>query len=136
MFDTIKSIFRPQATALKVISVTSAVDYAELPQGFFRVEAASGRKTLGYNCTSFLCWDVGTTIVVGGNQRITLEKSPEELPLVKLNFRSQMPGVQQVGGRSVVDTDVLDGYDGSVSWAGATPARWRRLFVRPVTEAG
>ena len=42
---------------------------------------------------------------------------------MKLNFRSQMPGVQQVGGRSVVDTDVLDGYDGSVSWAGAAPPR-------------
>ena len=119
MFETIKSIFRPQVETA-IITINSPVNYAELPQGFFRVETASGRRTLGYNCSTFLCWDCGTTVVVG-RDRVTLGTSPDELPLVKLNLRSQTNGVHDVNGRGVIDTDLFDENDGSVSWDGATP---------------
>ena len=80
MFSNLLSILRPepQPTATKVISITGSNDYAELPQGFFRVRAASGKESLGYNCSTFLCWSVGPTVVVG-RERITLSVPREEL---------------------------------------------------------
>jgi hypothetical protein len=125
LFSKLKaSILRtePQPTAVRVISVTGSNDYAELPQGFFRVEAASGKTSLGYNCPAFLCWDVGPTVVVG-RERITLAVPREELPLVKLNFRSPTAGMQQVGSMGIVDTDSLDGNDGSVGYDGVNAPR-------------
>jgi hypothetical protein len=123
LFSRLKaSILRtePLPTAVRVISVTGSNDYAELPQGFFRVEAASGKKSLGYNCPAFLCWDVGPTVVVG-RDRITVSVPREELPLVKLNFGKQDSVQQVVGGRGIIDTDLLDGNDGAVTWAGSAP---------------
>jgi hypothetical protein len=118
MFSNLLSALRtePQPTAIRVISVTGPTDYSELPQGFFRVVTASGKEGLGYN-GAFLCWDVGTTVVVG-RERITLSVPREELPLVKLNFRKQQDGVVQVGSVGVIDTDSIGG-DGSVSWTGS-----------------
>lgn len=118
MFDSIKAFFQAPSAAVRVITINSSVNYAELPQGFFRVEAASGKTSLGYNCPAFLCWDVGPTVVVG-RDRITLAVPREQLPLVKLNFKQASSyGVQQVGSVSIVDTDTLDD-DDSVVWAGS-----------------
>jgi hypothetical protein len=124
MFETLfsklkPSVLRTQSTS-SIFTVSGSQDYAELPQGFFRVDAASGKKSLGYNCPAFLCWDVGPTVVVG-RERITLSVPREELPLVKLNFRQQTNGVQQVGSVGILDTDALDGNDGSVVWTGSAP---------------
>ncbi len=128
VLDVVKSILRPQATALKAIDVSGSVNYAELPLGFFRVETASGKKSLGYSCPTLLSWDVGTTVVVGGN-RITLDVPQEQLPLVRLNFQSQAAGVQQVGGHSIIDTERLDGWDGEVAYEGSASLREGVDFV-------
>ena len=124
MFETLfsklkPSVLRTQSTST-IITVSRSHDYAELPQGFFRVEAASGKKSLGFNCPTFLCWEVGPTVVVG-RERITLSVPREELPLVKLNFRPQDSVRQIVGGHGIIDTDALDGNDGSVTWSGSKP---------------
>jgi hypothetical protein len=119
LFSRLKeSILRPepQPTTIRVISVTGPSDYAELPQGFMRVVAASGKATLGYNCPAFLCFEVGTTVVVG-RERVTLSVPREELPLVRLNFKRASVGASL----GVIDTDELDS-DGSVTWAGAPPS--------------
>ena len=121
MFETLfsrlkPSVLRTQSTS-NIITVSGSGDYSELPQGFFRVEAASGKTSLGYNCPAFLCWDVGPTVVVG-RERITLSVPREELPLVRLNFKQQTAGVTQVGSTGIIDTDALDN-DGSVEWAGS-----------------
>jgi hypothetical protein len=123
MFETLFSRFKPsvvRATKPSAIVISGTNDYTELPQGFFRVETASGAKSLGYNCPTMLCWQVGTTVVVG-RDRITLDKPLEELPLVKLNFRSSAQGIQQVGSTGIIDTDDLDNNDGTVGWNGAPP---------------
>src|ERR1700687_3148918 len=111
MFETLfsrlkPSVLRTQSTS-NIITVSGSGDYSELPQGFFRVEAASGKTSLGYNCPAFLCWDVGPTVVVG-RERITLSVPREELPLVRLNFKQQTAGVTQVGSTGIIDTDALD----------------------------
>ena len=66
--DTFKEVFNlaPPSPTTKLITINSAVDYAELPRGFFRVETASGRETLGYKGPSFLSWEVGETVVGRG----------------------------------------------------------------------
>jgi hypothetical protein len=117
--DTIKSFIAPPEPALKVISVNSASNYEELPQGFFQVVTASGKKSLGYN-GSFLAWEVGATVVDGG-RRITLDVPREQLPIVNLNFQRQTDGVQVVGGHSFIDTDALESFSGEVAWEGAKP---------------
>ena len=107
LFSRLKeSILRtePLPTAVRVISVTGSNDYTELPQGFFRVETASGKASLGYNCPAFLSWNVGTTVVVG-RERVTLSVPREELPLVKLNFRQPTQGVQQRATNVLVIAD-------------------------------
>ncbi len=125
MFETFSELFKPRQALRKatpsILTVSGTNDYTELPQGFFRVETASGKKSLGFNCLSFLSWQVGTTVVVGG-KRITLDKPLDELPLVKLHFANQEQGIQRVGGVGIIDTDVLDESDGTVGWNG-TPAQ-------------
>ena len=120
-FSSVKNMLRPPSQATPAITfITGVESYGELPQGFFRVEFASGRKALGYK-GSFISFDCGNTVVDG--ERITLTVPRETLPVVKLNFSKPTPGVlQQVGGASVVDTDALDGDNGDVVWDGARPA--------------
>ena len=120
-FSSIKGMLQQQRSAVSsFVTVKGTADYSELPQGFFRVEFASGRKALGYK-GSFISFDCGNTVVDG--ERITLTVPRETLPVVKLNFSKPTPGVlQQVGGASVVDTDALDGDNGDVVWDGARPA--------------
>jgi hypothetical protein len=129
--DTLNLV--PLAPTTKIIIISSGANYAELPQGFFRVETRSGKQTLGYN-GGFLSWDAGDTVVDGG-RRITLDTPKAELPLVKLNFSKQRAdGIQQVGGRGLVDTDVLDDNDGTVAWAGQTPRDGVSTFERAGTS--
>jgi hypothetical protein len=121
IIDTVRSFLAPSApsTTFATITVNSAVDYAELPKGFFNVETASGKKSLGYN-GSFLSWRVGSVVADGG-KRIAAPENRADLPTVRLNFqRPQCDGVQHVAGCSVIDTDSLDG-DSSVIWDGAKP---------------
>ncbi len=119
-FSSVKNMLRPPSQATPSITfITGVESYGELPQGFFRVEFASGRKSLGWN-GSFLCWDVGETVVDG--QRITLDKPRSELPLVKLSFARQTDGVQRVGGQSLIETDSLEQDNGAVSWGGQKPS--------------
>jgi len=135
MFSKLLSVLRPapqQPTTTFVVSVDGPSDYAELPQGFFRVETASGKASLGYNCPAFLCWDVGTTVVVG-RERITLSVARAELQLVKLNFKHSTYGVQQVGSVGILDTDNID-HDGSVEWAGSPPREGVGAVWEPVTH--
>lgn len=122
--DTFKEVFNlaPPSPTTKLITINSAVDYAELPRGFFRVETASGRETLGYKGPSFLSWEVGETVVDGG-KRITLDRPRTELPIVRLDFRQEDARVHRVGGLNVIDTDSLDSWDGSVEYGNETLRR-------------
>lgn len=108
MLETLKSFFQPQQHSnLKIVTVRSAVNYDEIPLGFFRVRTASGKESLGYR-GSFLSWRVGSVVVDGG-KRITAPENREELQLVELSFtKPQGDGVQHIGGCSVIDTDSLE----------------------------
>jgi hypothetical protein len=52
MFESIKALFieAPKPTA-KLVTITGADNYSELPKGFFNVVTNSGRTSLGYNGT-------------------------------------------------------------------------------------
>jgi hypothetical protein len=115
--DTMKSILNlePPKPTLKLVTINSAENLHELPLGFFNVECASGRKSLGYN-GSFYCFDVGETVVDG--KRITLDKPRAELPTVKLDFTKRDSSI--VAGCTVIDTDSIDS-DGTVLWDGMPP---------------
>lgn len=122
IIDTVKSLLSPSApsTTFATITINGPVDYEDLPKGFFNVETASGRKSLGYN-GGFLSWQVGSVIVDGG-QRLAAPENRAELPTVKLNYqRPQSDGVQHFAGASVIDTDTLEG-DSTVVWSGDEPA--------------
>jgi hypothetical protein len=114
--DVVKSILNlePPKPTLKLVVVNSSDNYEELPFGFFNVETASGRKSLGYR-GGFVCFDVGETVVDG--KRVTLDKKRDELPTVKLDYRSQSTNV--VNGHSIVE---IDTDRGEVSWTGAPPS--------------
>jgi hypothetical protein len=122
MFERIKTLFdRPQPTQFIVID--GANNYNEVPRGFFNVETASGRKSLGYRGSTGLFWEVGETVNDG--KRVTLDKPREELPTVKLNFTKRDSST--VAGCTVIDTDSIDS-DGSVEWCGDPPSsgvQWR-----------
>ncbi len=129
-FDALKSLINlaPSSPAMKVVTITSTADEAEVPFGFFNVACLSGRESLGYKFKDgSRSWQVGTTVVDGG-QRITLSVPRSDLPTVKLNFqRPQGDGVQHIAGSSIIDTDSLDS-DSTVTWDGAEPASvvpWR-----------
>lgn len=128
IIDKVRSFLAPSApsTTFATITINSAVDYEGLPQGFFNVETASGKKSLGYN-GGFLNWRVGSFVVDGG-KRIAAPENRTELPTVKLNFQKpQSDGVQHFAGASIIDTDSLDN-DSAVTWDGAEPASgvpWR-----------
>lgn len=125
MLNTLKSLFQPQRSNTTLVTVSGPVDYESIPKGFFNVETASGKKTLGYR-GNFLSWKVGET-VVDGAERITLTVPREELPTVRLNYQRQQYGDVQIGGCRVIDTDSLDA-DGTVVWAGEKPSSgvgWR-----------
>lgn len=122
IIDRVKSFLAPSApsTAFATITINGPVDYEDLPKGFFNVETASGRKSLGYN-GGFLSWRVGAVVVDGG-QRLAAPENRAELPTVKLNYqRPQSDGVQHFAGASIIDTDSLDN-DSAVTWDGAQPA--------------
>ena len=91
---------------MNIITINSAANYEGLPQGFFNVVTASGKKSLGYN-GGFLAWSVGAFVVDGG-KRIAAPENRAELPTVVLNFQKTQNGVQHIGGCSVLDTDSLD----------------------------
>ena len=111
----------PPKPTLQLVVIASAENLHELPKGFFNVETASGKKSLGWNGT-FYCYEVGETVNDYG-KRITLDKPRSELPTVKLDFRRDS---QTVMGHGVIETDAED-YD-PVSWAGDPPSsgvQWR-----------
>lgn len=121
--DVMKSILKlePPKPTLQLVIVTGADNLAELPKGFFNVETASGKKSLGYNGINFLSWDVGETVVDG--KRITLDKPRAELPTVKLDYRFQSQNT--INGHAVIETDADDF---EVGWDGAPPSsgvQWR-----------
>lgn len=116
MFERIKTLFdRPEP--MQFIVISGAENYNEVPWGFFNVETASGRKSLGFRGNTGLWWEVGETVNDG--KRVTLDKKREELPTVKLNFTRR--GSSSVAGCTVIDTDSIDS-DGCVEWCGDPPA--------------
>jgi hypothetical protein len=119
-FNSVKSMLQPPSQASPSITFITGVDsYGELPQGFFRVQSASGKESLGYN-GSFLCWDCGNTVVDG--KRITLAVPRESLPVVRLNFSKRTEGVQQVGSGTIIETDSLEPDNGAVVWDDLKPS--------------
>lgn len=119
IIESIANFFEPSPAPL-VVTVNSGADYENLPIGFFNVIAQSGRESLGYN-GGFLSWNVGATVVDGG-QRVTLSVPKNELPAVLLNFqRPIQDGVtHQIGGATIIDTEALD-TDEPVVWSGQQP---------------
>jgi hypothetical protein len=122
------------------VVINSANNLRELPEGFFNVVTASGKKSLGYNSPpmemmlpdihgvirkalvdagGFRTFDCGETVVVRG-KRVTLDKKRDELPTVKLEYKSDNTG------RRFIETDA-DDYE-PVSWGGEPPSsgvQWR-----------
>jgi hypothetical protein len=124
MFDSIKELFNlaPPKPTTALIALRS-FSLEDLPQGFFNVETASGKKSLGYN-GSFVTYDCGET-VVDGARRVTLDKKRDELPTVKLDYRGR--GSNTVSGYSVIETDSMES-DNEVNWTGQPPSSgviWR-----------
>jgi hypothetical protein len=121
MLDALKSIFRLGSSS--VIDISGGSDYANLPTGFFRVITVSGKESLGFYdpATGSLSWDVKVKpIIVKDGKRVELNL--QDLPLVKLNFKSQAAsGVQNVGGHNLLDTATLDGFNGEFGWGGSKP---------------
>jgi hypothetical protein len=117
LIDTLKDVFNlaPPRPEVKIFNVTSASHYEGLPDGFFRVETASGETSLGYKGVNALSWNVGTT-VVDGSKRVTLTVPRSDLPLVKLDFRRQEAGIHHHGGMRMIDTDSLEEWDGTVGY--------------------
>jgi hypothetical protein len=114
LLNSVKSIFKVEEAPFIVVAGT--MNYGEIPLGFFRVETASGKESLGYKgATGWLSWDCGETVVDGGS-RVTLSVPRDSLPLVKLNFKSASAG-QEIGGLRVIDTDTL-GWDGVPTYDG------------------
>jgi len=112
LLNSVKSIFRNQS----IINYTGGTNYEELPLGFFRVETATNKESLGYrNTTGWLSWNCGETVVDGDN-RVTLSVPRESLPLVRLNFRGQSAGTV-VGDQRIIDTDDLS-WNGEVEYDG------------------
>jgi hypothetical protein len=90
-----------------------------LPDGFFRVRNMAGKITLGYSdrSISWYCLNVGRTVNAGGRM-VTLDPKIkiEDLPLIQLTARRELPGVATVGGKNIVDTDMLDSFSGDVEY--------------------
>jgi hypothetical protein len=120
MFEKLTSLFAPSApsTTFATITVNSALDYENIPMGFFRVVTASGAESRGYR-GSFLNFRVGR-IVTDGAQCHTCEAPLSELPTVRLAFRKPQNATTTIGGNTVIDTDSLDG-DSAVTWNGTEP---------------
>jgi hypothetical protein len=117
MLETFLDKLKPSIsrTQPSIIFVTGTDNYGELPQGFFNVECASGKKSLGYN-GSFLCWEVGSTVVDGG-KRIAAPENRADLPTVRLNFQQTTAGAQHVGGQTLIETDSMPGeFDGNFQY--------------------
>jgi hypothetical protein len=144
--DVMKSILHlePPKPSMEIIVIGGADSLHGLPQGFFNVETASGKKSLGYNSPpsmmmlpdQFLVdpatgdrlvrqtlvgggelqtFDCGETVVDRG-KRITLDKPRSELPTVKLNYRRN---AHTALGHSIIETDADDC---EVGWSGAPPS--------------
>lgn len=108
---------RPQQTA--VVISTSDAHPGILPDGFFRVSNMAGKITLGYSdrSISWYCLDCGRTVNAGGRM-VTLDPKikVEDLPLIQLTARRELQGVANVGGKNIVETDVLDSFDGNFGY--------------------
>ena len=122
-------LFKPKATQPSFVLVGACPAPGQLPEGFFRVEAR-GRETLGWSGTWF-SYDVGRAVNDHG-KTITLSAFLDErkhrtiadLPLVRLNFTRQTPGVMQANGRGLLDTDAMPGdFDGNVGYSGVNAPR-------------
>jgi len=84
--------------------VNSAADFSLIPEGFF-VARRGDIETLGYKHILFgISFDVRKQFTAGG-RLISLDKAPEELPVVHLNLRSQRNGVYRFNGGTMIDTD-------------------------------
>lgn len=121
MFDKLKALFQTPSTSTTFARTSGEASvYDNLPSGFFIVETANGKQSLGYYDpqTKHHEWPVGTTVVVGG-RRITLDPDAN-LPTVKLAFMREQPGVTRVSNRRLLDTDSMD-WDGEVKWDGGKP---------------
>ena len=116
MLENLKSFFQPKPRSTTFVEVSSALDLNNLPNGFFNVETASGKKTLGFRGLTGTSFNVGST-VVDGAERHSLSIPRDQLPTVKLNFSSQQSdGVQTVRGRNLLDTSELDEFDGEFKY--------------------
>ncbi len=119
--ESIADLLAPPSPALRVITITSPVDYSEAPAGFFNVECASGKKSLGYR-GSFLAWEVGEH-VRDGAVLVHLTVPRSELPTVKLAFQKPTDGgSSHIGGCTVLDTDSLEEDNSTVQWDGTPPS--------------
>jgi hypothetical protein len=99
------------------------------PEGFFRVQTASGEMSLGFNSgapqnTHYI--PARTPIQMGAKlvrvpqgQNESLEDAIARLPLVRLRFRSHRDGRMSVNGYELQDTDGLPGeWDGITKYDG------------------
>ena len=112
MFEFLKP---KRSSSITFVDVGGALDYSAIPLGFFRVITKSGKESLGYRGT-FTTFDCGKT-VVDGAERHSLSIPADQLPVVKLNFRSQQSdGTQTVRGVKIMDTDELGEFDGSFAF--------------------
>jgi len=124
----------------KPIDVFGPADYGKIPAGFFRIQQAKGKETLGYKpgpitveerdeegkvistyqvASPFgVMFAVKETFTLGG-QTIALDVPRRKLPMIRFNFfNANSAGIARVGGTLVVNTEHVrqpDGFDFATS---------------------
>jgi len=122
MFDKLRNLLQVP-TAPPLITWRGHSDTPSLPSGFFRVITADGKESLGYYdvATGWSAFKVGKTVQPNGGAPITRDKPVENLPMVRLSYQSAQPGLMNIGTSRLVDTDVLDDFDGETQYDGTAP---------------
>ena len=111
-------LFRRESEIIEINPTSD--DPMALPSGFFRVLTASGKLTLGFHDprVRFVAIPCGTTVNDNG-KLVTLDKDVEDVQIVRLPYRPETPGVRQIGGRTLIESDRFNEFDGEFEWGGA-----------------
>ena len=120
------------------------VDQGDLPLGYFNVEA-NGRKTLGFRCANFYCYECRTPVNDGRTQVHLADFLKErgftvqdQLPLVKLTYTYQKDSaVHEYKGVNLMTTDdAFNEFDGEVKYDGTQDKTRDRAFSNERADPG
>lgn len=123
---------------LKMIEITCAADYQNIPTGLFRVFRKHGHESLGLRINDTLCWEVAPwpTYFVDGKS-VSWPEYKDKLPCVQLNFPpAPQKGVQRLtnGARLIEVGDPGGNLPGqsadAVEWDDSTSGVSGKEYVR------